>query len=189
MERNEGRSEGALVTASINGDAEAFEALYLRYMNPIYRYFYFRVGDALQAEDMTEEVFVKAWEALPRYKHKQQPFYGWLYRIAHNLLVDFYRKRNPLPLSENMLALQRDKKELPEGELRRKQEIEQLVWAVQQLSDIEQQVVLLRFVEGLPHREIASIIGKSLVASRVIQHRAIKALRTILANEEVRNEG
>jgi len=156
MARKNDREERALLNASIEGDSEAFEALYLQYMEKIYRYIFFRVGDEAQAEDMTEEVFVKAWEALPKYKLGEHPFSSWLYRIAHNLLVDHYRRNNPSTISTDDLAL-------------------------------EQQVVLLRFVEGLSHREIGSMIGKSASASRVIQHRALKTLHALLSRRGFAN--
>jgi RNA polymerase sigma-70 factor (ECF subfamily) len=180
-------NDRALIELSIKGDSEAFETLYLRYMEKIYRYIYFRVGDRVQAEEMTDEVFVKAWEALSGFKLGQNPFACWLYRIAHNLIIDQYRKRNPVSVSEEELSLRSDPSQLPERIIGRKQELEMLSGAIRQLDQLDQQVIILRFMEGLSHREIASIIGKSQTASRVIQHRALKTLRFLLSRRGMIN--
>jgi RNA polymerase sigma-70 factor (ECF subfamily) len=187
MDRMSRRKERALIRASIEGDSEAFEALYLHYMERIYRYIYFRVGDEAQAEDMTEDVFVRAWESLPKFRLGKSHFTSWLYTIAHNLLVDHYRRRNPVQISHEDLARFSDPGDLPERVISRKQEFEILTKSIQQLDDLDQEVLLLRFVEGLSHREIAAIIGKSQSASRVIQHRALKALRMIMVRKGIRN--
>ncbi len=187
MNRRDDPKDRALIQLSIEGDSEAFETLYLRYLEKIYRYIYFRVGDEAQAEDMTEEVFVRAWEALPKFQLGKSRFTSWLYTIAHNLLVDHYRRRNPVSISADDLARYADPSELPERIVGRKQEFEVLAKSIMQLDDLEQQVLLLRFVEGLSHREIAAIIGKSQTASRVIQHRALKALRALLARRGIAN--
>ena len=180
MDSIDTRQERALIQSSIEGDSKAFEALYLHYMERIYRYIFFRVGDEAQAEDMAEEVFVRVWEALPKYKLGESRFTNWLYTIAHNLIVDHYRRRNPTPISTDDLARHADPRDLPEQIVGRKQEFEVIAHSIMQLEDLEQQVLILRFVEGLSHREIAKIIDKSRTASRVIQHRALKTLRILL---------
>jgi len=177
----------ALIELSIKRDSEAFETLYLRHMEKIFRYVFFRVGDRVLAEEMTEEVFVKAWEALSGFKLGQNPFTCWLYRIAHNLIVDRYRKRSPIAISEEELSLRSDTAELPERIVGRKQEWEMLSHAIKQLDNLDQQVIVLRFMEGLSHREIAPIIGKSPTASRVIQHRALRTLRVLLSQKGIAN--
>jgi RNA polymerase sigma-70 factor (ECF subfamily) len=176
----EDRSEGALIQLSIEGDAEAFEVLYRRHMDPIYRYFYFRVGDQNLAEDLTEDVFLRAWEALPYFNVGRRPLLHWMYTIAHNLLVDHFRKRQPQPLSDDMMARFQAPAETPEGVVSREQELDAILGAIRRLDEVERQVILLRFVEGLRHREIGKIIDKSTAASRVIQHRALKTLRAFL---------
>jgi RNA polymerase sigma-70 factor (ECF subfamily) len=180
--------EKTLIRRSVLGDGEAFGVLYLRHLDAIYRYIFFRVGDEAVTEDLTEEVFLRAWAALPKYRLGDYPFTSWLYRIAHNLVVDHYRSGASINLSPLHANLSSNPSESPEARLTVKQEMETLAWAVQQLSDIEQQVILLRFVEGLPHREIASIIDRSEVTSRVIQHRALEALRSILPINEASHE-
>ncbi len=177
-------NEGALIQASIEGDGKAFEALYIHYMDAIYRYIFFRVGDELQAEDLTEETFVRAWEALPNYQHRKYPFSSWLYRIAHNLVIDHYRRKKPVPISNGLMRTYSDPVEPMDRMVDRKHEIRLLVKAVQQLNELEKEIVLLRFLEGLSHKEISAMVGRSQASCRVILHRALKTLRSILVELE-----
>ena len=169
-----------LVALAIKGDRDAFGKLYLRHLDSIYRYIYFRVNDVSEAEDLTEEVFVRAWEALPGYQVREFPFMSWLYRIAHNLIVDYHRRNRPgqLPdVDENPEAVTPHS---PESLLEEAQTLERLSAAISQLNDDEQQVIVLRYIEGLSHDEVAAAIGKSNEASRVIQHRALARLSGLL---------
>ncbi len=178
---NASRSESALIERAIAGDPDAFGELYQRHMDAIYRYVYFRVGEANDAEDLTEQVFLKAWEALPDYKQRGHPFTSWLYRIAHNAVVDHHRRRRPMvstPILEN-----REWKSDNPGTLDQiieAEEAETLAAAVAKLPEDQQQVIILRFVEGLKHTDVARIIEKSEGACRVIQHRALNALHQLL---------
>ncbi|MFQ5922975.1 MAG: RNA polymerase sigma factor [Anaerolineales bacterium] len=173
--------ESVLVSQAVEGDADAFGKLYERHMDAIYRYIYMRVGEPSQAEDMTEDVFVKAWVALPDYRPSKHPFTSWLYRIAHNLVVDHYRRKSwVIDSAEFNPDAQPDPAPSPEEKLVERQAIVDLAVAIRRLSEEEQQVIILRFVEGLAHRQVAEIIGKSEAASRVIQHRALAALADLL---------
>ena len=89
-------NEKKLVLRAQKGDSEAFGVLYSWYLDAFYRYVYFRVDTTATAEDLTEEVFVRAWEALPTYEIRKYPFKSWLYRIAHNLVIDHRRKQQPV---------------------------------------------------------------------------------------------
>lgn len=176
-------NERALISKAIKGNAKAFGVLYERHMNAIYRYIYFRVGDAEQAEDMTEDVFLKAWEALPKYRTREHPFTSWLYRIAHNLVVDYYRRNKTVEeMLDSNLIVKEYPDPLPEEVVVERQNYKELVNAIKQLDDDEQEVIILRFVEGLSHKQVAQIIGKSEGASRVIQHRALAELTFKLNN-------
>lgn len=178
-----------LINKAINGDAKAFGELYEAYVDAIYRYIYFRVGSEAEAEDFTDEVFVRAWEALPEFRPSESySFSAWLYRIAHNLVVDSYRQRSPVTFSRDELDKNRTRLPSVEEEAQIRHEAANLVRAVQELNDVEQDVIVLRFVEGLSHREVAQVIGKSESASRVIQHRALAALRKILVRQEKHEE-
>lgn len=173
-------NETKLVFRAIEGDGDAFGILYGHYQDAIYRYIFVRVGNTAEAEDLTEDVFVRAWEALPNYHPTQHPFKSWLYRIAHNLIVDHYRKRKPVNLVDEELQSSPVMTSLPEEIVEVGQEAHILAMAIQQLTEEEQQVIVLRFVDGLSHQEVAEVIGKSEGASRVIQHRALLTLNRYL---------
>ncbi len=176
------KDELVLVRRAIKGDAAAFGKLYELHLRAIYRYIFFRVGNAHIAEDLTEEVFVRAWEAIGSYKPGKHPFTSWLYRIAHNLVVDHQRKRWEEPLDTTETTNRPSRTIPPEELVVLRQDVVMLIGAVQTLEQEEQDVLILRFVEGLSHRDVAKAIGKSEGASRVIQHRALSKLQQILAD-------
>jgi RNA polymerase sigma-70 factor (ECF subfamily) len=175
-------NEVALVEDAIAGEADAFGELYLLHLDAIYRYVYFRVGDARDAEDLTEQVFLKAWEALPGYKLCGHPFKSWLYRIAHNVIIDYHRCRSTGPI---LLPEERDYESQQPAALEQVIEAEEasaLAQAIAQLPEAQQQVIILRFVEGLGYDQVAHIIHKSPEACRVLQHRSLVALNRLLAS-------
>ncbi len=173
--------EAALVGRAIAGDADAFGELYLRHTDAIYRYIYLRVGNAKDTEDLTEQVFLKVWEALPGYEQRGKPFINWVYRIAHNAVVDHHRQRRPLPATP-LLEEEHWESQEPSAltQVIEAERAATLSSVISELSDDQQQVIILRFVQGLPHAEVADIIGKSEGASRVIQYRALAALKELL---------
>ena len=173
-------TEEALVHRAANGDAEAFGDLYACHLNAIYRYVFYRVGNEKRAEDLTEEVFLSAWEAMEDYEQRGHPFSAWLYRIAHNAVVDHYRtQKDESPLDPFAFTLV-DESLGPEEILLKKGEVSRLLAALKELSEDNQHLIILRFVEGLSHSEVARILGKSEVACRVAQHRALASLSEIL---------
>jgi len=175
-----GRTEEELVRRAARGDAEAFGDLYARHLDEIYRYVFYKVGSEKLAEDLTEQVFLSAWEAIDGYEQRGHPFSAWLYRIAHNAIVDHYRtRREEEPLDAVTFRLA-DETPGPEETLLKKGEVSRLLDALRELSDEKQDLILLRFVEGLSHSEAAEILGKSEVACRVMQHRALGSLSEIL---------
>jgi RNA polymerase sigma-70 factor (ECF subfamily) len=182
------RDEVDLVERAIAGDADAFGELYQRHMDAIYRYIYFRVGNVKDAEDLTEHVFLKAWEALADYEQRGNPFTSWLYRIAHNSVVDYHRQQHPVvstPLLEQGDWTSDEPTALEQ--IIAAEETDALASAIAQLPEAYQEVVILRFIEGLRHAEVSQIINKSEGACRVMQHRALSALHQTLidAREEV----
>ncbi len=177
--------EAGLVERAIAGNGEAFGHLYQRYLDPIYRYVYLRIGDASDAEDITEQVFLKAWEALPGYRPNGNPFVCWLYRIAHNVVVDFHRRHKHETHSE---PLDQEEQIDPQPCVLRQviasEEVAQLAKAISRLPEEQQQVIVLRFVEGMNHSHIARIMEKSEGACRMIQNRALVALYKLLCRTE-----
>jgi RNA polymerase sigma-70 factor (ECF subfamily) len=165
-----------LVLRAIQRDEEAFGELYDRHVVRVYRHLYYMLGKQPEAEDLTAQTFLKAWEAIERYQVRGAPFVSWLLRIAHNLGVSYLRsKRESAELHDGIV----DTKERrdPEWSYQQTAEEELVREAITRLREEQRQVIILRFIEDLDYREVAEIIGKSVAAIRVIQHRALNALR------------
>jgi RNA polymerase sigma-70 factor (ECF subfamily) len=179
-------NEASLVEQAINGNVDAFGKLYSLHLDSIFRYIYFRIGDGEDAEDLTEQVFLKAWEALPRYQNQGSPLTSWLYKIAHNTVIDYYRFNKNTPVSVEQIITEEinpDEKSTLQEVIER-EEAEVLVEAILRLAEEQQQVIILRFIEGLNHREVAEVLGKNEGACRMIQYRALLALQNILSSTE-----
>jgi RNA polymerase sigma-70 factor (ECF subfamily) len=179
--------EAMLVQKAIGHDAEAFGRLYDMHVDRVYRNIYYRVGNEADAEDLTQQVFFKAWQAIDRYKKMASPFIAWLMTISHNLVVDFYRTRKDKAYLEAEV-LADDSTPNPERAAEASFEQQRLRRAILQLGGDEQQVVILRFIEGFEFSEIASLLKKKEGNIRVILHRALVKLRNILEKEGDRVE-
>ncbi len=140
-------AEASIVQRAILRDVDAFAELYNDNVNRIYRYIYYRVGNGAEAEDLCEQVFLKAWEAIPRFEWRGYPFSAWLYRLAHNVIVDHYRgSRDNEPLADRIPSL--DRRVDPEASLQRTLANEQLRWALRQLTDGNGKCCISKFIEG-----------------------------------------
>ncbi len=171
--------ERRLVLRAIERDQEAFADLYDRHVVRVYRHIYYLVNDAREAEDLTAQSFLKAWEAIDRYKERGAPFVAWLLRIAHNLTISFLRsKRDHSELDDGFVDQKR--RGNPEESLEQASDERSVRDAVLRLRDEQRQVIMLRFVEELDYTEVAAMIGKSVPAVRVIQHRALGNLRKLM---------
>lgn len=174
--------ERTLVLRAIARDQEAFGALYDRHVVRVYRHIYYMVGNPAEAEDLTAQAFLQAWQAIPRYQPRAAPFVSWLLRIAHNLGVSYLRSRKQnAELPETLIDHSRLQN--PEAALDQRLNSERVHDAILKLRDEHRKVIILRFVEDLEYREVAEILGKSVAAVRVIQHRALNALRKQLKAE------
>jgi len=164
----------ALVNRARSGDAEAFGQLYDRYQPDLIRYLVHRVGDTEVAADLVQQVFLKAWQAIPRYEHRGVPFKAWLYRMAHNQMVDHHRTRRTTTGLDGV-----DVPEDAEAELHveREELRDQLRAALEQLSEDHRQVLILRFLMEKSAREAGEIMGRKEVTIRGLQFRALQALR------------
>lgn len=179
------QQEESLVRRAQQGEPEAFAQLYEVHFDRIYRYIVLKVRNQADAEDLTQQVFLKALESIGSYRWRGMPFSSWLFRIAHNQVVDHFRKRRKektLPLDETRAQSTVDPTLLAEQRLR----MEQLAVACEQLSEAQQEVISLRFAGGLSVAETAKAMGKSEGAAKVLQHEALVRLRRILSssNEE-----
>lgn len=169
--------EDQLVRRAVARDPEAFGGLYELYINRIGRYVYYKVGHAEEAEDLTEQVFLKAWESIHNFRGEPPAFPIWLFRLAHNLVIDYHRTRKQTAELHEFIE---DKNPLPEEIVDARIDSEILRKAISRLTPEQQQVVVLRFIEGLPHAQVAAIMNKNEVAVRGIQYRAIVALQRIV---------
>ncbi|HZU05703.1 MAG TPA: sigma-70 family RNA polymerase sigma factor [Chloroflexota bacterium] len=164
-------------------DSEAFHALYEAHLDAVYRYVYYKVGNGQLAEDLTQQIFLKAWEAIHRYQWRELPFQHWLLRLARNTVIDYYRSLKP----GSVVLLDPGGEGVdPEAELAQSEMVRMLQEAVWQLPEEQREVIVLRFIEQMPHAEVARQLGKSTATVRVIQHRALQALRRLLERDERR---
>jgi RNA polymerase sigma-70 factor (ECF subfamily) len=165
-----------LVLRAIRKDQEAFGELYDRHVVRVYRHIYYMVGSAAEAEDLTAQTFLRAWEAIERYQVRGAPFVSWLLRIAHNLGVSHLRSRRESSQLHDGIVDDKMRRD-PEWAYQQTAEEELVHAAILKLREEQRQVIVLRFIEDLDYREVAEIIGKSVAAIRVIQHRALNSLR------------
>ena len=173
-----------LIDKAVIQDADAFGRLYDMHVDRVYRHIFYRVGSEADAEDLTQQVFLKAWQGIGRYRRRASPFVAWLLTISHNLVVDFYRTRKDRTYLE-IEALAGDAAYDPERAAEASLDQARLRRGILQLRGDEQQVVIMRFMEGFEYAEIASEMNKKEGNIRVIVHRALLKLRAILENEGV----
>jgi len=172
------QDEEGLIRRAQKKDQEAFAEIYERYFDRIYRYIFFRIGDALEAEDMTQQVFLKVLESIGSFKWRSIPLGAWLFRIAHNQMVDYLRKktkRATVPFEPHLVA--NEDGDDPHRMLEQKLESEQLSAAMRGLTEAQREVISLRFSSELSVAEVARVLGKSPGAVKALQHNAIVALR------------
>ena len=169
-----------LVRRAIEGDAGAFGDLYEQYLNQIFRYIYYRIGDQGLAEDFTETVFLRVWESLSRFDISKISFKGWLFRVAHNLLVDYYRTRKKLRSLNEYIELP-DPRQSPEDQVITSERETLVLSALKLLKQEYQDVLTLRFINNLSHAETAKALDRNVGAVRVLQYRALQALEKELA--------
>ena len=173
------QDEESVVRRAQQRDPEALTQLYEENFDKIYRYVVLKIGDRTEAEDITQQVFLSAVKSISSFKYKGTPFSAWLYRIAHNRIVDYLRKkkRATVQLDETIA----DKNPGPELAAERKVDIEQLAGATGKLTSAQQEVISLRFTGELPVAQVARIMGKSEGAIKALQHSAIVSLRKVLS--------
>ncbi len=170
-------SEVRLVQKVQAGDKEAFGKLYLKYLDSIYRYIFFRVNqDKQQAEDLTETVFMKALQNINKFNRPNGNFRAWLYGIAHNTVIDHYRTNKNHTSLENS-PTEPSSIDNTEIILDTEQKFQSVLQAMNILTDEQKTVLMLRFIEEVPNNEIAQILGKNEDAVRALQYRGLKTLR------------
>jgi RNA polymerase sigma-70 factor (ECF subfamily) len=174
---NEQELEAQLVERA-KMDPNAFSELYERYVDRIYAYVYYRTGDPRDAEDLTARVFYRALAHLPEFNQTGAPFVAWLYRIAHNLVANWHRDKTrhpevPLELWEPAPLLEG----APHAQAERAETQRDLLEAIRALPWDRQQLLILKFVDGLSNLEIGKILGRSEGAIKSLYHRTLLSLR------------
>jgi RNA polymerase sigma-70 factor (ECF subfamily) len=174
----------SLIRDAQNGDSEALAILYQEYVDKVYHYIYLRVGQVEEAEDLTQEVFLKALKGIGSYCERGALFVSWLLRIAHNLIIDHYRKqkgRQVILLGEAIegtgtIAIGTD----PALTTEQHMELMELKQTVDKLPPREREVIALRFGAELSVSETARVMGKAEGTVKKLQHEAVVKLRKLM---------
>lgn len=159
-------------------DPAAFGILYEKYVKQVYNYIYYRTSNRQDAEDLTAKTFYRALSNLDGFKWRDVPFSAWLYRIAHNLVANWYRYRSRhkmIPLDK--LSIQAEKAMDPVRLAEANEEKQTLLATIRRLNPDRQQLLILKFVEGMTNAEIGQVMGRSEGAIKSLYHRTLVALR------------
>jgi RNA polymerase sigma-70 factor (ECF subfamily) len=165
------------------GDEGAIRDLYLRHKTNVFRYLFYQLGDSQAAEDLTSEVFIRMIRGLPSFQPRGS-FQAWLYQIAHNLAIDYHRKEkanNRLPLMEDLVA----DGDSPVETVERQLDNQRLQGALVQLNQAQREVLILRFIMGLPIEQTAQTLRCSEDAVKGLQRRGLTILRHLLEERSV----
>ncbi len=169
-------NERRLLQQAQRGDSDAFAEIYRENVQVIFRYIFHRVNDSHLAEDLTGDVFTKALEGLRDYQDQGKPFIAWLYRIAHARVIDHYRRVERRPTESDVedepISVDQD---MDAGMIRR-HAAQVLRAAITELTDEQQQVIILRFIEGKRIETVAELMGKQANAIKALQFRALRSL-------------
>ena len=174
--------EVRLIERAKQGDRQAVAELYRTHVDTVYRYVYARVQDEQVAEDLTAQVFLQAIEGLPDYVITGAPFMAWLYRIAYARVVDHYRRqgrRQEVSLPEVLAADQ----PRPEDYVEAEADWEMAIDLLAQLTDDQQDVIILRFIGEMSLAEVAKTLGKTVGAAKALQYRALATLARLLEKQ------
>ncbi len=161
-------------------DPVALSAIYDQYVGKIYAYIYHRTGQVELAEDLTGQVFMRMLEAVRSGRPWRTSFSGWLYRIAHNLVIDHYRRRGRASFVELEDANPTSTDAEPFNAIQARLDSERLQAALNRLTEEQAEVITLRFLQGLSIAEVAQIMDKTEGAIKALQYRAVLALRRVM---------
>lgn len=178
--------ESKLVIKASAGDTDAFGELYDLYLKKIYNYVFYRVHSQMDAEDITAKVFIRALNNIHRYEDRGYPFSAWLYRIAHNLVANWYRDISKRPVLSIDDYQERDMSVLanPEKAIVRSEEEEKLLFFILSLPEERQQLIILKFVDGLSNNEIGEIMNRTEGAIKSLYHRTLVSLRRTIKDTD-----
>lgn len=173
------RAEDALVVRAQQGDKDAFGQLYKLYFDKIFRFVYVSMRNRELSEDLTQNTFLRCWRSLSTFSTNKGTFQAFLFAIARNLLIDWYRKKKPLPL---WIAEAMPSDENVEREAIRNETKGAVLDALSHLRKEERHLIVLRYFEEMPYGEIAQVVGKNEGTVRVRVYRILKSLKKHLKN-------
>ncbi len=171
-----------VISRARTGNRDAFAELYDAYADRVYRYVLYRVRDHADAEDLTSEVFTRAFANIRRYRWQGKSFLAWLYTIARNAVTDRMRRARPMVDLDDAFGLA-DGRPTAQEHVEARERASALRRAMTRLTSDQQEVVLLRFMGDYSSREVAHALGKNEGAVRALQFRALGRLRKLLAEE------
>lgn len=172
------KAESELISLAIAGNSEAFGVLYEKYIDQIYNYIYYRTSSGKDAEDLCSRVFIRALHHIERYEDRGYPFSAWLYRIAHNLVVNWYRDKdrsNEISLTDQYPPPRMDGN--VEDRIENEDEKEALLQVIADLPEDRKELLILKHVEGLTNSEIGQIMDRTEGAIKALYHRTLESLR------------
>lgn len=174
--------DSALIQKAKEGDSDSFGELYERYAEAVFRFIYSQTANRFDAEDITGDVFLRAWQSLSNYEERGFPFSAYLFRIARNVIIDRSRKKNPVSeFPEDEILSGDGTLDLePSTILAAKLQHKEIVNTLGQLREDYRTVLILRFFNNLTTEETSDVMGRSAAAIRVLQHRALSSLRKLL---------
>jgi RNA polymerase sigma-70 factor (ECF subfamily) len=181
--------EKEVLARALQGDREAFGALYEQYVERIFNYVYYRTGNVHDAEDLTARVFYRAMYHIQNYVDRGVPFSAWLYRIAHNLIANWHRdhsRHQEIPLEDAPTL--HFKGEPPEVALMHDQDHDELLKLIRHLPAERQHLLILKFVEHMSNTEIGEIMNRSEGAVKSLYHRTLLSLRDELDSTDLEGE-
>lgn len=172
--------EADLIRRAAVGEAQAFAQLYDAHVDDLYRFIFYRVSDQQTAEDLTSQLFIKAWDNLGRYESRGVRFSAWLYQIARNMVIDHYRTRKETVALEPIATMKPDPAANVSKYIERKLEGEWVRSMLEHLTDDQREVLTLKFINGLSTKEVATVMKKKQGAIRALQMRALQALAKLM---------
>jgi RNA polymerase sigma-70 factor (ECF subfamily) len=173
--------EDQLIERAIKRDREAFSCLYDVHVELVFKHVFYHIVDKHEAEDITQDVFVKAWKAIHKYVRTEAPFKAWLLTITRNALNDYYKKHKKVLSLEDGQFHEPESPESIEESTELKFDQESIRRAIGRLKGDKQQVIMMHFIDGFSYSEIAQALNKTEGAVRIIQFRALIDLKQLLS--------
>lgn len=170
-------------TGPLSREPEGFAKIYDTYVAHVYRFIYFKVGREQDAQDLTSEVFLKLWATIRGRADEIKNIRAFVYQIARNIVVDFYRKnKNDIPIEE--VSEMDFASEAPIALLSKTDDLQTTLQALRQLKEEYKEIIVMRYLDELSYSEISDATGKSAISVRVTAHRALSALKKIVGSQK-----